>query len=306
MEIKNERTKAFFQVALSGISFGTIPIFSALLREQNISVAFQVFFRLSVTAIILIPFMWYFKGYKLGVTKRHLTIFATNGLLIFGAFFTYISSIALGTPAAKAVLLTYIYPVFAVFLGMIFLKEGVSVSRLPCITLAMIGVAMVMELWSVENITKIRTGEILAIGNSFFYACIIVLGRYVGRECKDLHPLSTIFFSFVFALLWLAFVTFILQFTSLQILFFSLTDLHRAALPYLIGIGVLSTAIPYLLLYYGLRKIEAMTASLLLLLEPISVIIMSKAILDEPIKLWQIIGGICILLAVVVSYQRYD
>lgn len=306
MEIKNPKVGALFQVALAGVSFGTIPIFAALLREQNISVALQVFFRLAVTVIILAPFLWHFIGYKLKVTKRQdVLILAANGLLIFGAFFTYIFSIALGTPVGKAVLLIYIYPLFTVLFGIIFLKESMDGHRALSIVLAMSGAAIVMEFWSIGNIAGIRAGEFLAICNSFLSACIIVLGRYIGRDNKRLHPLSITFFSFVFALIWLAAATFILRFSSLQIISLSVgLNLHITALPYLMGIAVISTLVPYLLLYSGLRKIEATTASILLLLEPVSVFIMGKVILSEPIKSSQIIGGACILAAVFLSSRR--
>jgi drug/metabolite transporter (DMT)-like permease len=305
-EIKNPKVGALLQVALAGISFGTIPIFAALLREQNISVALQVFFRLAVTAIILAPFMWHFTRHKLKDTNRGnwLILFA-NGLLIFAAFFTYIFSIALGTPVGKAVLLVYIYPVFTVLLGVIFLKESMDRTRALSIVLAMSGAAIVMEFWAIGNVAGIRAGELLAICNSFFSACIIVLGRYIGRDNKRVHPLSVTFFSFVFALIWLAAATFILRFSSLQIISLSVRlNLNTTALPYLMGIAVISTLMPYLLLYFGLTKIEATTASILLLLEPVSVFIMGKVILSEPIKLPQIIGGSCILVAVYLTSRR--
>jgi drug/metabolite transporter (DMT)-like permease len=303
METKSRKTDALFQVALAGILFGTIPIFAALLRKQNVSAVVQVFFRLSVTAAILAPFLWRLTNRKLRITnRRDILICAVNGFLLFGAFFTYIFSISLGTPVAKAVLLTYIYPLFTVLLGAILLKESVNGSRLLSIVLAMSGAAIVMEFWSIDSIAGIRAGEALAISNSFLSACIIVLGRYIGRDNKELHPLSLTFFSFVFALLWLTVVTFALRFSSLQVISSGVGfDLHIGALPCLLGMAVISTLVPYLLLYFGLRKIEAATASIILLLEPISVFVMGKVILSEPIGLSQIIGGICILAAVFVS-----
>ena len=122
---------------------------------------------------------------------------------------------------------------------------------------------------------------------------------------KRLHPLSFTFFSFVFALVWLAAATFILRFSPVQIISFSVgLNLRMTALPCLMGIAVTGTLVPYLLLYFGLRKIEATTASILLLLEPVSVFIMGKVILSEPVKLSQIIGGFCILTAVFLSSRR--
>jgi drug/metabolite transporter (DMT)-like permease len=96
-------------------------------------------------------------------------------------FVTYLSSIALGTPVAKAILLVYFHQVFGILLSCLFLAEPIAVRTIVVAVLAVIGVLFILEIWHIDfsSITTIA-GDLFALTNAFFYASYIVLGRYLG------------------------------------------------------------------------------------------------------------------------------
>ena len=63
----------------------------------------------------------------------------------------------------------------------------------------------------------------------------------------------------------------------------------------ILGLAVLGTIVPYGLLYLGLSNMEAGAASVLLLVEPLSVLVMSAIFLGQTVDWWQAAGGVLIL-----------
>ena len=64
----------------------------------------------------------------------------------------------------------------------------------------------------------------------------------------------------------------------------------------LLSLGLAGTAAPYILLYLGLRHIEASKASLILLLEPLAIFGLQVLFLGKPIFWWELAGGTILLL----------
>ncbi len=74
-----------------------------------------------------------------------------------------------------------------------------------------------------------------------------------------------------------------------------------AAVAYL---GVVTTALAYLLFYAGMRTTAGSVAAVLTLLEPLVASVLAVVVLGERLRFSAVAGGGLLLAAVVLSYRR--
>jgi drug/metabolite transporter (DMT)-like permease len=302
----NKETVSKIEILLSGFFFGTIPIFSVFLHRLEVSSFQQVFFRLTISILIILCSILLFMGPKLlQIQKSDVPIFFMFGFFLTMAYFTYLSSISLGIPASEAVFLTYTQPFFVIILGNLILNEKITMTKFMAAILSVVGAAMILQIWMINTIGyKSLIGYFLAILNGFFYASYIIVGRYVGVR-KKYNFLTTTFWSFIPGLLWLIPGWFLIGLITndKDILSFT-TVLPFSAWSFLFGLAFFSTVVPYILLNKGLGEVKASQAGILLLIEPISVILMGALILQETLSFWQIIGAVLIVFSILkINYN---
>ncbi len=247
-----------------------------------------------------------FEKYELfRLKKSDIHIFIWFGFFVTMSHLTYLSSLSLEIAASQAVFLTYTQPFFVIILSKFILNERITLTRFLSAILSIVGAAMILQIWMINIIAyKLLIGYFLAILNGLFYASYIVSGRYVGIK-KRYNFLATTFWSFVSALMWLLLSWYLIKLiiTDKEILNFT-TMLPSNAWILLVGLSLISTFLPYVMLNKGLGQVKASQAGIILLIEPISVVLMGGLILHESLSFWQIIGTILILLSVIkVNYE---
>lgn len=291
---------------LSGVSFGTLPVFITWLSARGIGAWVQVAVRLSVSAAILGAALALTAPASLRIaTWRRLRLLLANGALMLTAFTAYVLSISLGTPAAKAVLLVYLYPIFVALAGPKLLGETLTRRKLLSTALGVLGAAVTVGFWDVGSLGRVEPGDLLALLTGAAYGGVVILGRIGSTRERLSSPVLT-FWSFVAALGWL------LAGACVVVVWLGAPDL-LLALPAetdprmvrdLLGLAVFGTAVPYGLLFAALGRTEASTASVLMLVEPVSVFAMSAAFLHQPIRWWHLAGGAVILAAAALASSQ--
>lgn len=297
--VNDRRKVGILLISGAAVSFSLLPLFFRLLPFDDIGVGVQVLSRLSVGTISLLLWNHYsHSNIRVGSIdiKENALFFALNGLVLFAAFTTYNLSIGLGTTPAKAILLIYLNPIFTAIISKIFLKEELSLRKALSILGGVTGIFIAIGFWNVSGLLELKFGDLLALINGVLSSLIVIIGRQASFFRKA-PPLITLQFSLTFALVWaLCFGIFFSLFSheSVSIWKFSMTRNNILLLLYL---GLFGTTLPYILLYSGLRFIEASVTALFLLLEPIGVFVLQALILREPIFWWQILGGSLLLLS---------
>ncbi len=288
---------------LSGVSFGALPLFVTWLSRAGVGVWLQVAVRLLVSiAVFAVILLKVAPGNARPISLRQWAFVAFNGFLMVAAFTTYVLSISLGTPPAKAILLVYLYPVFVALLGSRTLGERLTWRRRLGIATGVLGAAVMVEFWTIRSLGQIQPGDFLALGNSIVYAGVVVLGRR-GSVREGIRPLALTMWSFVFGLGWLALAGLAMKSANWggEVLLGLPQVVTLRTVGDFLGIAIFGTAIPYSLMYAGLHRTEATKASVLLLVEPISVIVMSALFLGQAMGLWQAVGGAIILGAAMLA-----
>jgi drug/metabolite transporter (DMT)-like permease len=289
-------------VLAAGISFGSTAVLSSLLRNIGFPSIEQGFFRIFLTTIFFGSILA-IKADARRIKRADIKFFAINGF--FGvslSIVAYLSSIALGTPVAVAVTLSYLQPMFSVILARLFLFETITRSRIVAVFVSILGASIVSGVWQIFGATSPvnPVGVVLASFNGFFYSVYIIVGRLSGSN-KNYHFATTMFYSFLFALMWTTLLWLLVgSLIQQQIVTGFVSDLSPEALLLLFMIGIIGTIVPYGLVSLGLKYVNASVAGIILLIEPISVMILGVVILGEQLTPWGISGSALILSATIL------
>jgi drug/metabolite transporter (DMT)-like permease len=285
-------------LVVAAICFGSIPVFSHYLSLSGVPTVQQAFFRAVFAVLYLTLGIGLFGSFrKLRIPRSHLPLFLAYSLIgIALSIVAYITSIAIGTPVVIAVSLTYLSPVWTIILARLFLKEPLNWLRLTAVPLSLAGAIVVSLPSELQAMTAPLAGLLWATANGGFAACYAVFGRKWGR--LGYNPTTTTFWGYSFAALWLVpiVLSFPLFVTDPRVVGFSL-QLPPIAWLFLLLFALFGTALPYTLVNVGVKGIDASVASIILLLDPISAVVMGYLFLQQSINLWQFMGATLILLA---------
>ena len=222
------------------------------------------------------------------VKPKDIPKYMLAGLLIAITFGTYIMALNYA-PVSNVVLIASFSIVFVAFFAYIFLKEKLKFNQKIAIVVAIIGL-LIINPFDFNN--SFFLGNIIALINGLSYALLLVFMRSEEKT----HPISSIMWFLLFATIF-----------SIPFLFIGgIGDNFLRVLPFLIVLGIASTAIPYTLLGLAIKKLHADTISIInTLTVPLSSIIFAVILLNELLNLKIIIGGsILVVAGIILHYIR--
>ena len=307
--MQKRNTIGYIAAILGGFSFGSIPILSATLRDNGISSLEQSILRLVFGVFIGLVILLFFYISNKENFRKSLSFSAQRSYILQGFIFSimivlYLSSIALRTPAGEAALLIQVHPIVTLIMGWSLLKEKVTKSKIVSVLIAIIGIIALTEPWDWDSFLTSIIGDILALLLGILYAFYILVNRWGTRNTEEINPSVSI--SWVLTWSFLTGIPFliILSFLPLPsiLVAFSLERILKLGI---VGLGFLlaffGSLIPYGLIMIATRYIESSRTSILLLTEPIGAISLAYLFLNEAVTIWYLIGGICILLAAIIT-----
>ncbi|MHB8129627.1 MAG: DMT family transporter [Mobilitalea sp.] len=214
------------------------------------------------------------------------TAIGFNWILLFEAYkYTTISN---------ATLSYYFAPVFVTFLSPFILKERLTIMKTLCILGAVLGMFFIVGIGGGEG-----KNHIIGIGYGLFaavlYAGVIIMNKFL----KGLSGLET-------TLIQLSAASLVLLPYILLTEKFQLQSIDSKSLLLLITVGIIHTGFAYLLYFTAIRKLSGQTIAVFSYIDPISAIIMSSIFFREHMTIVQVLGGVLILGATLLSeiYSR--
>jgi DME family drug/metabolite transporter len=264
-----DHTKGILAIAAAGLMMGFVPF---LVRQLLALSSVQVSFLREIIAVVfLLPYIVWkggltLKNIKFAKSKAGAAfIVSTIGTMIF-----YMWSVRLISPAISALLL-YMAPFYVALLAPIIIKEKPVKNRAICVLLSLVGLVLVLSPGGKMNLLGIIIGALsgLTYTVTFLTLRVLRMRNYGAAEltfyngfimCLVLLPLALINFPTLSTIEWWWIL--------------------------LLGIG--PTAIGFALYNYGAGHCTAQETSLLALIEPISVSIVSWFLLSETLNAMQI------------------
>jgi drug/metabolite transporter (DMT)-like permease len=275
------------KIAVSILIWGSVGIFARFSGLSGLGVAFA---RVSLGTLTLASIMA-LRGKK-GFSGLHallksqwkllLALGAALGLnwaLLFTAF-NY-------TTIANAVLVYYTAPAIATIISWHFLGEKMNPKRWGLISLAFLGLVLIISNQDVNLDNRDFTGIVLALIAAFFYALIPNFGRFL----RDIDGK-------VLTLLQLAMASIVLApFVALQ-------KIGNPVWWAILILVVVHTVVALLLYMEGLKEVEVNKAALLSYLDPLSAVVYAFLVFGEVPGARTVIGGALILLASALDVLR--
>jgi drug/metabolite transporter (DMT)-like permease len=207
-----------------------------------------------------------------------------------GAAVAYVGTVALfvaatrWTTAANAIFLQYTAPIYVAVAAPLVLGERARRADWVCVAIAVAGIALFLK----DDFTPAGGwGIVAALGSGLSFATMVI---FLRRE-KDGSPLSALLLGNIAA--------------ALVGLPFAIIDPPPpgAWLP-LVQLGVLQLGIPYLLYGIAIRRVTALEATLIPMLEPILNPLWVGMVHGEIPGPWSLAGAALVLLAVLFRATR--
>lgn len=286
-DVKNEKIIGPVMVCLAGICWGVISIFINGLSEFGYDSFDIMCFRAWVGAVLMFIFFLVKDKNLLKINLRDVWMFIGTGIFSLTFFsYCYFTSIV-RTGAAVAVVLLYTSPIFVMLMSAVVFKEKITSKKIVALVLTFIGSALVAGL--IGTGTKLSMGSLLlGLGAGFGYALYSI---FAGFAVKKYSSLTVTFYTFLFSGLTLPFfrnpITLIGNVTLKEV-------------PWMIGIALICTVIPYFCYTWGLGKMEAGKAAVLVTVEPLVGALIGIFLYHEDAGFFKIFGIILIFLAVIL------
>lgn len=256
-------------VLLSAVLMGTLPYF---IKSLQLSPFSATFYRVSVGLLFVTLFM-IIRGEKPSFSRGLVIL----GVLNTAVVFFYITAITY-LSAATAALLLYMAPVYVMIFAM--LKEGVT--RTSVISL-ILGITGLYLLLSPEK--ELNVGIISGLISGIVYAGMFIMLNKLG---KVYSPIRITFSNLLIGTLMLA-----------PLFRFEFSD------PVLtMGLGLIPTAIPFILLSYGMGKVKVEKGPVIALIEPVTAGAVGFLAFSEALTPVQLLGAALVLSAVFLSLRE--
>ncbi len=276
-------------VLAAATGLGTLAIFGKFAEATGLSRPTLLFFRFSLGALIV---------WGVLVARDDLAILSGRPLyatvflgVLYGILtLAYFRGLSYMTASLTAIVF-YTYPIFVFGLSVPILDEQLSAASLSALGLALAGVIMVIGI----DLSQVSIlGVILVTAAAAGYGIYNVAGRILTADTDPTHLTAHV-----------------LVVTALTVgVRWGMQGFHlprsTAHLGIILGIGVLGTGIPLLLLYEGLERIEATHASILGTAEPVATVILGVTILEETLALRTVAGAVLVLGGVTLVQTTRD
>lgn len=268
---------------ISFLCMSLAGIFTTLIGN-SMSVYTIAFVRSLIALFIISIFVIFVDKTVFRVTKKDLLIYASGGFTLGASMIMFLSAFLLA-PVANVELLNFTYPFFVFILAYLFLKERIWKKEIICLIVAFAGVAIINPFD-----VRFSFGNSLALVEAVFYGLTYIIMRYADVK----HKIGTAFW-------FLFFATILLIPTALLAGFEGTWE----NMDLLIMFGFF-TALAYLLLTFGLKRVKAHVAALMgIIIEPTSAIVLAFLILNQSVSLNVVIGGILIILAGIAVNKKH-
>jgi drug/metabolite transporter (DMT)-like permease len=226
--------------------------------------------------------------------KNHLGIFI---LALLAVFHLWIQITGLKfTSTSNTGWIIGVTPAIMAILGFIIFNEKIKLISVLGITLAFAGLMLLVSKGVIQNIGIMSNkGDLLVLASAFTWSLYSIMNKKISL---DYSPFMTILF------LFLMMTVLIIPFTLNKETINAIVHLSTRGWIAIVFLGILCSAIAYVLWAQALKELEANKVDVFLYFEPFVTIFAAWLLLGEVIGLITIISGIIITSGVVLVNKK--
>ncbi len=286
-------------ILVAAMFYGLITVAGKYFSDQGFSL-YEISMLIVFVPLPLIPLLILRPEYR--VAKERLGFYAIFGIIGAGLQVTQFGGIVLGVPVAIVALLLYTQPVWTTVLGRVMLRERITPRKTVAAALAVAGMVVLVDPFGSE-LTFDPLGFGSAIMAGLFLSLWVVWGRKSGLKSE--HFITTTFgYSFFTAICLLLFLPILRLFLDAPEFLRLDFTFYLPLWPFVAGFALFAGILPACLAFAGMCRVDASTAGVLLLLEPVSAAVLAYLFFGQALTNNIYAGGACILLANYVLLRR--
>ena len=293
MHYISKELKAGGLVILSGILYGFLGYFGTSLIYDHLSLYTMLFWRFFVASVWM--FLWGFLRQE-RLFSSALTVYSFIKLFLFSAIFYSGGSLLFfmashHTGTGLAMVIFFAYPLFVAIYS--WLKGEWKINVLTILSLLSILIGLVLLKGNQSN-TISFTGIVIGLIASLSYAVYVLKSKEIAKNLLTTHITTIVCLSCTVVFLTLALLTQSFAF-----------PISLKSWLYVLGLGIIATALPIQLLFEGLKVISPLKASILSVLEPVVTLIVGFLLLEESLSSVQFLGVLVVLGgALLIQFAR--
>lgn len=282
--MRSQEQRGSLYAILSGFLYGFIGYFGLSAINGHLSASTMLFWRFlissSVILIIVIPQM----KNSSDSPRQMLNAFMT-GAIFYGVstLLYFYSSLYIGS--GLAMVLFFTYPVIIMLLNYFLYGQVIPKVYYWAILIILIGMMLLIDM---NEMAFDLLGLLFAMISAFFYACYIIASKN-NKMSPNVSTLMVCLGCMTTSLLVAVFTNSFEVPSSVSVWF----DL--------LGIGVIATVVPIVLLLHSLKYISSEKASILSVLEPVFVVVFGVILLGEKLKPWHALGVVFVLAGALIT-----
>ncbi|MGD8854300.1 MAG: DMT family transporter, partial [Gammaproteobacteria bacterium] len=252
--------RAYISTILAGICIGLVGLLVKLM-DASVPPMTLSFLRALIGALFLLLLLPLIDTRMFRVSRTDLKSYMILGMLMAINFSLFIAANSFA-PVSNVVLLFYTFPFWLAIISHLFLKERVTKLHILCLVIAFSGVLVINPFNDVANF-----GNVLALLNALDYAVIYAYMRHIDKR----HTIGVVFWFMLFAAVFLSPAPLVFGFGAVSWNYL-----------WVLVLGVVSTGLAYLFLNHGLKKLNALTSSLIMMTtEPLVAITVAIVFIGE-------------------------
>lgn len=280
---------AVLLVVLSGFLWGTSAIFTTELKKFGFDALNIAFMRNTVAAICMIIFALISKRDKLRISVKQLFLYLLVGACLYGTGAFYYAAMGYAS-ISVAVVLLYIAPAIVTIYSVIFFKEKFAFGKGLAVVMVVVGTALVTGI--VGGARASVFGLFLGVMSGISYSVYNIGIKYEMKRGDD--PVVATAYCFLIAALLSAILGKPVQTAGI------ITQNFQSAILWCVSLGIITSALPYFIYTYAMKKLPAGVVASLGCVEPMTASIISFTIYGEAISVYSIVGIALILASVVL------
>ncbi len=273
---------------ISGLCYGFLGYFGVNLMNDDLSVSNMLFWRFFVTTILMLPIVALrYKNIFTAFKENIKIVFYGMAFYSTSAITYFIGSKYIGTGLTMVVF--FVYPAIVMLFNCILYKGKISKMYYLAFSMILIGIGFLADLQDSKLDLKFDfLGIVFGILSAISYAFYVI-----GSKKSNISPvLSTFLVSIGCMITCLIFACFDCSF---------FVPTHSSQWFNIIGMAIVCTALPILLLLESLKYISSEKASMISVLEPVFVVLFGIILLGETVSNMQIIGMLTVLLGALAA-----
>ena len=226
------------------------------------------------------------------LVKKELFLIAISGM-VMGFNWIFLFEAYKYTTVSVSTLAYYFAPIIVMIVCPFLLKEKISKKQIICFLVSTIGLFLIIGVGDLSTGNRHTIGVLFGLSAAVFYSIVIIINKYI----KSISGIHRTFIQFLSAILVL--IPYVLLTSG-----FTIHNLEIEGWICLLIVGVIHTGITYCAYFSSLKNLKGQTVALLSYIDPFVAVIISL-LMNETMTIYQIIGGILIILGTVINEIRF-